>query len=289
MPTLGEELKQARENKGISLRQISDATHIGIRFLQAIEQNNYKLLPGGIFNKAFIKSFARYVGIDEEHALARYQEIVDAQGGEAPRAPVSKYEPLDDNDTSSWASTLLAAVAIIIVGLGGYGLFKYFDTQKTGETTVTQTPTPAPASSQPLVAVTPTATPQPSASPAESPSPGATGSPAASPGASPAPGATPALVAVPPGGLLIRLQAKDADCWVKVRADADLKGQQALLKPGEFRDFTATDKLVVNIGNVLSADVILNGKPARIAPNKGKFVAESILITKDNLQSFMLQ
>ncbi len=268
MPTLGEELRQARENKGISLRQISDATHIGIRFLQAIETDTYKILPGGIFNRAFVKSFARYVDLDEEQALALYQQKLDEQGGEPVRNTGSRYEALEETDTSPWSTTLLAALVILIIGLGAYGAWRYFGREKHEEKKVEE---PTPTRTLPVVAVIPTPTPTPEASPSVSPSPG--GSP------SPAPPLT--------GALQLRLQAKDGDCWIKVKTDNDPKGLMAILKSGESKEFSANDKLILNVGNVLTLNATLNGRPAKIPANKGKVVAEGIIINKENYQQFV--
>jgi cytoskeletal protein RodZ len=70
--SFGEELRLAREARNITLRQISDQTRISIRYLEAIEANDYKRLPGGIFNKSFIKAYAKYIGFDEKEALEAY-------------------------------------------------------------------------------------------------------------------------------------------------------------------------------------------------------------------------
>ena len=63
--SLGQELKRAREERGVALRDIATSTHIGVRFLQAIEGDDYKILPGGVFNRAFVRKFAKQVGYDE--------------------------------------------------------------------------------------------------------------------------------------------------------------------------------------------------------------------------------
>lgn len=277
MPTLGEELRLARENKGISLRQISDATHIGVRFLQAMEQDNYKILPGGIFNKAFVKSFARYVGVDEEHALAKYQQQLDELGGE-PVKSSSRYEVLDDGETSSWSSTLLAALTIIILALAIYGAYKYLNRERAPEEKKAAVPT-TPTATLPVVEVSPT--------PTESPSPGASpetsASPAASPGASPSP--APPLT----GALTLKLQARDGECWVKVKTESDLKGKEKLLKPGESVEFSANEKLLVSVGNLTTLEATLNGRPVRIPSNskRSKLVAENVPITKENYQQYL--
>src|SRR6266508_1340567 len=85
MATLGQQLKQSREEKGISLQEIAESTHISIRFLQAIENDAYDVLPGGVFNRAFVRKFARQVGFDEEQAVNLYQEQWQEQGGEPER------------------------------------------------------------------------------------------------------------------------------------------------------------------------------------------------------------
>ena len=64
--TLGEKLRQAREDRGISLSEVAEQTRISPLYLESIENDDYRNLPGGIFNKGFIKTFAKYVGVDEQ-------------------------------------------------------------------------------------------------------------------------------------------------------------------------------------------------------------------------------
>ena len=78
MVSLGEELKRARELREISLREISDATKISVRILEAIENNNYKLLPGGVFNRNFLRAYAGFIGLDPEIIVRKYQQHVGA-------------------------------------------------------------------------------------------------------------------------------------------------------------------------------------------------------------------
>ena len=74
MVSLGEELKRERELREITLREISEATKISVRILQAIEQNNYKILPGGIFNRNFLRAYAGFIGLDPEMIVRKYQQ-----------------------------------------------------------------------------------------------------------------------------------------------------------------------------------------------------------------------
>ena len=68
----GEHLKREREMRGVSLEEISAATRIGTRFLEAIENEQWDQLPGGVFNRGFIRSIARFLGLDEDSLVAEY-------------------------------------------------------------------------------------------------------------------------------------------------------------------------------------------------------------------------
>src|SRR5450631_716880 len=65
-------LLKARERRGVSLKQISDSTKISVRFLQAIESEEFDQLPGGIFSTSYIRQYAQQIGIEEAHVLAVY-------------------------------------------------------------------------------------------------------------------------------------------------------------------------------------------------------------------------
>jgi cytoskeleton protein RodZ len=73
MVSIGEELKREREYREISLREISDATKINIRMLEAIEKDNFAALPSGIFIRNFIRAYAQFIGLDPEVIIRKYQ------------------------------------------------------------------------------------------------------------------------------------------------------------------------------------------------------------------------
>jgi cytoskeletal protein RodZ len=77
--TLGEKLRQAREERGISISEVAEQTRISALYIQSIENDDYRTLPGGIFNKGFVKSFAKYVGVDEQEALQDYGALTGSQ------------------------------------------------------------------------------------------------------------------------------------------------------------------------------------------------------------------
>jgi cytoskeletal protein RodZ len=72
LATFGEELRREREIRGISLKEISDATKISKRFLEAIERNDHKTLPAPVFTRGFVREYARYLGLNAEEMVTRY-------------------------------------------------------------------------------------------------------------------------------------------------------------------------------------------------------------------------
>ena len=68
----GEHLKREREMRGVSLEEISAATRISVKFLEALENEQWAQLPGGIFNRGFIRSIAKFLGMDEDGLVAEY-------------------------------------------------------------------------------------------------------------------------------------------------------------------------------------------------------------------------
>ncbi|MFL6255673.1 MAG: helix-turn-helix domain-containing protein [Pyrinomonadaceae bacterium] len=158
--SLGEQLRRARLERGVNLREVSEQTRITMRHLEAIEADDYKSLPGGIFNKSFIKSYAKYVRFPEARALELYEHTSRERGfqeeepattpqrsriymGESARSPLMTYG----------LSALIVGILILIVYAG---LHYYRRTENEGAATTAATPTPAAAAAQQAPAATPT-------------------------------------------------------------------------------------------------------------------------------------
>lgn len=77
MDDFGGKLRQARERRGVSLRQIAASTKIAVVALEALERNDISKLPGGIFSRAFVKSYATEVGLDPEETVKEFLDRFD--------------------------------------------------------------------------------------------------------------------------------------------------------------------------------------------------------------------
>src|SRR5262245_10316340 len=278
MATLGQQLKQSREEKGISLQEIAESTHISIRFLQAIENDAYDVLPGGVFNRAFVRKFARQVGFDEEQAVNLYQEQWQEQGGEPERGyQLGVEEP--DFRQSSGNGLLLSFVALLVIGSLAYLAYQYFTPAVPGSdgSAVAGLNTPA----SPGVTPTPSATPEATASPSSklpgSPTPGDTASPTPSP--------TPET---PAGAMRVQLTAPIEDVWFKIKADDNQA--EGILNRGESREFDVSEEIILSTGRVQSLKITINGRNldlVKFLTNPKATVARNVVINKGNYQQYL--
>src|SRR3982750_2017948 len=126
--SFGEQLRLAREARGISLRQISDQTRISIRYLEAIETDDYKRLPGGIFNRSFIKSYAKQIGFDEKEAVEGYLRTAREQGEpeEVATTPYRSHVYTDGGSRSPLITLLLTILILAILSLGVYAAVHWY-------------------------------------------------------------------------------------------------------------------------------------------------------------------
>jgi len=116
--TIGEQLRLTREERGIPLREVSDETRISIRYLEAIESNDYKRLPGGIFNRSFVRAYARCIGFDEKEAVEGYSRYLRENGDTGDDVATTPYHSKVYTDAPATRSPILTVLlAILILGL----------------------------------------------------------------------------------------------------------------------------------------------------------------------------
>jgi cytoskeleton protein RodZ len=112
--TFGEHLKREREMRGVSLEEISAATRISVRFLEALENEHWAQLPGGIFNRGFIRSVARFLGMDEEGLVAEYA----LETRERPEIAVWTKEPV--RKRRNWFAIIVTIIVLAAIIAGGW-------------------------------------------------------------------------------------------------------------------------------------------------------------------------
>ena len=122
--SFGEILKSEREIREVTLNEVTVATRIPPRFLEAFEQEDWEKLPGGVFNRGFVRAIARYLGLNEENLLSEY----DLAYGEQQTAATALVEnPIPS--PPKWIVAVAALGVLIVVGCvlagGVYGWRRY--------------------------------------------------------------------------------------------------------------------------------------------------------------------
>jgi cytoskeleton protein RodZ len=116
----GERLKREREMREVTLAEITAATRIGARFLEALENEDWQKLPGGVFNRGFVRAVAHYLGLDEEDFLAEY-DLARADHAKSAAPPVENRIP----SPPKWLPVLVVVGILIalagVVAAGVYG------------------------------------------------------------------------------------------------------------------------------------------------------------------------
>lgn len=119
--TFGERLKRERELREVSAEELVKATRISQRFLEALENEDWEKLPGGVFGRGFVRTIARYLGLDEENLLAEYDA---ARGDAAPSGMPGKDEGIPR--PPKWIAIAAAVgVVLLIVGLVFVGRYAW--------------------------------------------------------------------------------------------------------------------------------------------------------------------
>ncbi len=98
MGDFGNKFRKARESKELSFDDVSNVIKITPRMLRAIEEENFDQLPGGVFNKGFIRSYAKHLGLDPEEMVNEYLEMmrqaqIEAQQAWQPAEPEPEKRP----------------------------------------------------------------------------------------------------------------------------------------------------------------------------------------------------
>jgi cytoskeleton protein RodZ len=239
--SFGVRLKQEREQRGITLEEISGSTKIGTRMLVALEQDHFDQLPGGIFNKGFIRAYARCLGLDEDQAIADY--LVASGNVPSEKEKDKRSDGLTESSFDLQAeadrgqSTLpwgIFAILLLLVALG-FAVWGFYSRE--ARKNIRKTPPPIPASTN--VAPTP--------SPANAPA-----TPVSALTPTPPPPAVPRPLTL---HLILR-----ADSWLSITSDG-----HEVLQGNSFGALTektihATRAIVVKAGNAGAIDFEFNGK-----------------------------
>jgi len=238
MAALGEEFRSAREARGLTLSDVAEQIHIRSVYLNAIENEDWKAIGAPVYVRGFIRTYARFLGVDGEDAVARFNAAAP------PERPVqtAAIDYTDDHERTgpSWLAILGGLVALLLVA---FVIYEYWQYAKGG------------TARKPVAAAS--AAPQPAAAAPGSQSPVPSAAPSASPGAA------------VHHQLAIRLTQRS---WIRVTVDGATK-IEGIFPAGTARTFTgsAADVRAGNAGGVL---VTVDGRSSGPMGKEGDVVEQ---------------
>lgn len=267
MDDLGARLKTARENKGVSLKDIATRTKISAVALEALERNDFTRLPGGIFGRAFVRAYALEIDLDPETTVADFLVHLERSEREAAERGAIRAEITSDDRefierqrrAMRTVQVVLAVAAIVAVVALIWGLRGYWPRRAANVTPPADVATP----------VEPPFVPPPAAQPV------------AEIAAAPQPAVTSA--APSDGGLVIELRA-EADCWIFVAADG-ARAVSRMLRTGETERVEAKREVLLDVGSAGALQWTINGAPAKSLGKTGVHVRTTV--TAANVKDFI--
>ena len=289
MASIGETLRRERQRRDMNLDQVSRELKISSRFLQAIEEENFELLPAGVFAKSFVRQYARMLGLDEDEAANEVQRALTpppavvpqfAAGAAAERkAPplaqfhVPKVESWQHvRDRRSASSSALAALGLVVAVMLGcsliYGWWQRRQAASSAAAPALYRQQPAPPSKKAEPDPQPAAAaPQAVAAPVEAPA--TASAPATTTATTPASTAS-ETAAVSGQAAAVKVEVTAAEeVWVMARSDGKYLFS-GTLKANETRTVEAANTVLLRLGNAGGVTITLNGKPIGEVGPKGQ-------------------
>ena len=252
---VGAQLRAAREAKQVSLRAIANTTKISVSALEALEENDVGQLPGGIFTRAFVRSYAAEVGLDPEETTRDFvAQLPEAGIDEEETYDIHSHEHDLFQSQQQMAGTVLKLVAI---GLPVAGLLLYLGTRIV--TTGTDAPEAPPAATSPV-------SPAPVEPPVRT--------------------ETPVTAELMPQGSLTIVLRPRADCWVSLRVDGESVFER-VMRSGDRESYEAEDEIILTIGDAGAFAFEINQQAGRSLGASGEVVTATI--TPQNYRSYVTQ
>ncbi|HWB85338.1 MAG TPA: RodZ domain-containing protein [Bryobacteraceae bacterium] len=280
MTAIGETLRRERIRRHLNLDQIARETKIAPKLLEAIEQERFDRLPGGVFAKSFVRQYARMLGLDEDEIVSELERSLEPEEERFPLPepqvpksdihvpPMEKWESVGDRHLKL-GSALPALALVIFVMLVCSAVYSWM--QRSRHTVVqhgsaypAQPMAHAPAVAPPAPEATPTAA-TPAAATEMAPAPAApVTAPETAPDTvqppAPAPADAPAAAVQNPNApVRVEITAQQP-AWVSARVDGKY-AFSGTLQQNQTRTADANETVLLRLGNAGGVSVSLNGKP----------------------------
>jgi cytoskeletal protein RodZ len=253
MASIGQELKRERELRGISLKEIADTTKINIRFLRALEEDRFDMLPEQFFTRGIIRTYAKYLGLDEQSVLNTYLEGLQSLEAQETTNEDKKSDVSEGPETrveGKKISFLFVLMVIVILALIVIMYFVFRKEESASPPAAKMESPPQNTEKQPIV--------------------------------------TPPIIKVEPEikqeELNIEITVQQ-ETWLEIFADQN-RVDTGIKAPGEYLQYKALQEFLIHIGNAGGITYTINGEEGIQFGELGE-VERDIQITLENYQNFI--
>jgi cytoskeleton protein RodZ len=272
LPSFGEKLRLERERRKITLEQISVSTKIGTRMLEALEEDKFNQLPGGIFNKGFVRAYSRCIGLDEDQTVAEYLQA----SGDAPPVSTEIAPRLDETRESAENISRLEAIseapgrqlpwglfaAVLLVIALALSLWRHRQNEH-----AKQSVRPLPVTAVAQLRGTASAPGVVGSAGGSAKAGDSTLHQAAGVQAPEAVSPSPSLTATA-GEFQVVIRARE-ESWIRMKVDGKT-GMSETLAAGSERTLVGQKEIIVKVGNAGGVDFHFNGKKLNIGGEPGE-------------------
>lgn len=305
MTSIGETLRRERLKRKLGLQEVSGELKISPRLLEAIEDEDFDKLPGGVFTRSFVRQYARLLGLDEEEIGGELQRVLEpaAFGSSAaqvtpriePEIPLPRVEAWQHvgDKSQRWSKSLPAFAMVVAIMLLCSFVYSWWQRARRPGVAHESAPKPVETSTnRPAPPQQPTTPPeaQPGATPDASaaadrkkettPEINRASQPSGAGAPTPAPTTTANAVALSDAAVRVEMTA-DEPVWVSAHGDGKYLFS-ATLQPNESRTAQAETTVVLRLGNAGGIHISLNGKP--IGPIGPKGQIRTVQLTSGGFQ-----
>lgn len=256
--SFGSWLRRQREVRQISLREVADRTKISYRYLEAMEEDRFDVLPAPVFAKGFLREYARYVGLSPDEVVNHYLAVQQPQGGEELEETmigkvVKAAKAERKTRARNWGYVLFVLLAGLVI-LGLVWLFSYLAKERSADPASAAPPPPIAAPPPPPESVQAAALPPPAEA--------------------------------PKAPLEVTLDFTDR-VWIQVVIDGKQRIEEERVQ-GESLPILAQESVMLTLGNAGGVEIQANGQTIEHGKAKGEVLRE-YLINLETLRALQAQ
>ena len=261
MPEIGNRLREARVRKGLTIKDVEDATKIRSKYLEALEEDDFEVLPGPVFVKAFLRTYAAFLKVDADDVVEEYRSgheprrdepvLLRTQEVEKSRSRAAAERKKRKTRRNQRGYIVAAVLAVIAIGL-----LAWFGSTNRGDGEPATLDSGSFSSSE--------STPGVSVSSRTTETTSTVGSSTTSTSA----------VATTGENVVMVLTVSEGSCWLVVREDSQNGAElfAGTLSAGGQKTFDSAKRYWMNVGKPDVLGLTINGNARALEGEPGAFV-----------------